>query len=109
MNRRTFLATSAAAAAVSLLVGGIGIMNFMLVSVSERRQEIGLRMAIGARRSEIGLQFLIEAGLLALLGSGAGVVLALGATVAFAPHRQFAIRRPAWPFLPQWQRPRSSP
>jgi len=72
----------AAAAAVSLLVGGIGIMNLMLVSVSERRQEIGLRMAIGARRREIGLQFLIEAGLLALLGSGAGVVLALGATVA---------------------------
>ena len=64
----------AGAAAVSLLVGGIGIMNLMLVSVSERRQEIGLRMAIGARRREIGLQFLIEAGLLALLGSGAGVV-----------------------------------
>jgi len=72
-----------AAAAVSLLVGGIGIMNLMLVSVSERRQEIGLRMAIGARRREIGLQFLIEAGLLALLGSGAGVMLALGAAVAF--------------------------
>lgn len=68
----------AGAAAVSLLVGGIGIMNVMLVSVSERRQEIGLRMAIGARRREIALQFLIEAGLLALLGSGAGVALALG-------------------------------
>ena len=72
----------AGAAAVSLLVGGIGIMNLMLVSVSERRQEIGLRMAIGARRREIALQFLIEAGLLAVLGSGAGVVLALGAAVA---------------------------
>ncbi len=72
----------AAAAAVSLLVGGVGIMNVMLVSVSERRQEIGLRMAIGAHRSEIGLQFLIEAGLLALLGCGAGVVLALGVAVA---------------------------
>ena len=72
----------AAAAAVSLLVGGIGIMNVMLVSVSERRQEIGLRMAIGAHRREIGLQFLIEAGLLALLGCGAGVVLALGVAVA---------------------------
>jgi putative ABC transport system permease protein len=83
-SRSAFLITLmlAAAAAVSLLVGGIGIMNLMLVSVSERRQEIGLRMAIGARRSEIGLQFLIEAGLLALLGSGAGVVLALGAAVA---------------------------
>jgi putative ABC transport system permease protein len=70
------------AAAVSLLVGGIGIMNLMLVSVSERRQEIGLRMAVGARRREIGLQFLIEAGLLALLGSGAGVGLALALAVA---------------------------
>ena len=83
----------AAAAAVSLLVGGIGIMNLMLVSVSERRQEIGLRMAIGARRREIGLQFLIEAGLLALLGSGAGVVLALGAAVALGA--ESAIRNPA--------------
>jgi ABC-type antimicrobial peptide transport system permease subunit len=83
----------AAAAAVSLLVGGIGIMNLMLVPVSERRQEIGLRMAIGARCSEIGLQFLIEAGLLALLGSGAGVVLALGAAVAFGAAS--AIRNPA--------------
>jgi putative ABC transport system permease protein len=83
----------AGAAAVSLLVGGIGIMNLMLVSVSERRQEIGLRMAIGARRREIGLQFLIEAGLLALLGSGAGVVLALGVAVAFGAAS--AIRNPA--------------
>jgi putative ABC transport system permease protein len=82
-----------AAAAVSLVVGGIGIMNLMLVSVSERRQEIGLRMAIGARRREIGLQFLIEAGLLVLLGSAAGVVLALGAAVAFGAAS--AIRNPA--------------
>jgi len=72
----------AGAAAVSLLVAGIGIMNLMLVSVSERRQEIGLRMAVGARRREIGMQFLIEAGLLALLGSGAGVILALALAIA---------------------------
>jgi hypothetical protein len=84
-SRSAFLLTLmlAGAAAVSLLVGGVGIMNLMLVSVSERRQEIGLRMAIGARRREIGLQFLIEAGLLALLGCGAGILLALGGGIAF--------------------------
>ncbi|MDF2688670.1 MAG: FtsX-like permease family protein [Microvirga sp.] len=82
----------AGAAAVSLLVGGIGIMNVMLVSVSERRQEIGLRMAIGARRRDIGLQFLIEAGLLALLGSGTGVVIALCGAVFFGAGA--ALQRP---------------
>jgi len=82
----------AGAAAVSLLVGGIGIMNLMLVSVNERRQEIGLRMAIGARRREIGLQFLIEAGLLAMLGSGVGVVMALAAAAALGAGP--AIRNP---------------
>jgi putative ABC transport system permease protein len=73
----------AGAAAVSLLVGGIGIMNLMLVSVSERRQEIGLRMAIGARPREIGLQFLFEAGLLALLGCIAGVTVAVCGLAVF--------------------------
>jgi putative ABC transport system permease protein len=82
----------AGAAAVSLLVGSIGIMNVMLVSVSERRQEIGLRMAIGARRRDIALQFLIEAGVLALLGSGAGVVLALSGAVGLGAGP--AIQRP---------------
>jgi putative ABC transport system permease protein len=82
----------AGAAAVSLLIGGIGIMNLMLVSVSERRQEIGLRMAVGANRREIGLQFLIEAGLLALLGCGAGVALALAGALAF--HAGSAIWNP---------------
>lgn len=72
----------AGAAAISLVVGGIGIMNVMLVSVNERRQEIGLRMTVGARRRDISRQFLIEAGLLALLGSGAGLLLALGIAVA---------------------------
>jgi putative ABC transport system permease protein len=80
----------AGAAAISLLVGGIGIMNLMLVSVNERRPEIGLRMAVGARRREIGLQFLIEAGLLAMLGSGAGVVLALAAATALGARSAIA-------------------
>jgi len=68
-------------AAISLLVGGIGVMNIMLVSVVERKREIGIRLAVGARRSDIRFLFLIEAVMLSLVGGISGVIL--GVIIAY--------------------------
>lgn len=84
--------------AVALLVGGVGIANIMVISVLERRQEIGLRRAIGATRGQIRGQFLTESVLLSLLGGLAGMLFGLAVTWAYAAHRDWPAVLP-WPVL----------
>ena len=81
---RTFTILLAGIASVSLIVGGIGIMNIMLVTVTERTREIGIRRAIGARGSDIRSQFLIEAALLTLISGVAGVFVGVAASATFS-------------------------
>ncbi len=80
-----------AIASISLLVGGIGIMNIMLVSVTERTREIGLRMALGAKRSDIRNQFLVEAAVLCVIGGSIGLTLAEGLSIVLANALDFPV------------------
>jgi putative ABC transport system permease protein len=95
-SARIFGILLASIASVSLIVGGISIMNIMLVSVSERTREIGLRMAVGARRRDIRRQFLIEATVLALIGGAIGVAIGSAAAVVVAHYSGWPVLISPW-------------
>ncbi len=89
-QRRLFLVLAAIIAAVSLLVGGIGIMNIMLATVTERTREIGIRRALGAKQRDIISQFLVEAGVLSVVGGAIGIVIGISCVPLFVWLRKFA-------------------
>jgi macrolide transport system ATP-binding/permease protein len=91
-TQRIFSIVLGSIAAISLLVGGIGIMNIMLVSVTERTREIGLRKAIGATNKDIMVQFLIESVLMSFIGGIAGILLGGGISVLITLFAGWAVR-----------------
>jgi putative ABC transport system permease protein len=94
--KTTFTGLLLGLGAVALLVGGIGVANTMVISVLERRAEIGLRRSLGATRGHIRIQFLTEALLLSVLGGGAGILLGSGVTAVYATLQGWPTVVPAW-------------
>ena len=92
---RLFTLLLGAVGGISLLVGGIGIMNVMLISITERRLEIGIRRALGARRRDIQGQFLIESIILSLLGGAMGLALGIGASYVICQFTNWTFVIPA--------------